>query len=137
MLALLADVLALDEDVVWAVDVADGMAALLVNLLLNHAQQLVYLPGMAVNRASAGYRGMGKTDAKEGAVRQEEHVRGQVADQVVGVVGLALGGGAQDRCDQAAGVGFVQGHEHQPGVRCGRARPGCARGRGRTGSRSR
>lgn len=68
LLALLADVLALDEDVVWAVDVADGMAALLVNLVLNHGRQLVYLPGMAVNRASAGYRGMGKTDAKDATV---------------------------------------------------------------------
>ncbi|MEV0375673.1 IS110 family transposase [Streptomyces sp. NPDC050636] len=68
LLALLADVLAIDEDVVWAVDVADGMAALLVNLLLNHGQQLVYIPGLAVNRAAAGYRGAGKTDAKDATV---------------------------------------------------------------------
>jgi transposase len=68
LLALLADVLALDEDVLWAVDVADGMATLLVNVLLNHGQQLVYISGLAVNRASASYRGMGKTDAKDAAV---------------------------------------------------------------------
>ncbi|CAM5585600.1 IS110 family transposase (plasmid) [Streptomyces viridifaciens] len=68
LLALLADVLALDEDVVWAVDVADGMAALWINILLNHGQQLVYIPGLAVNRASAGYRGTGKTDAKDATV---------------------------------------------------------------------
>ncbi|MGW6412831.1 IS110 family transposase [Streptomyces vinaceus] len=68
LLALLADVLALDEDVLWAVDVADGMAALWVNVLLNHGQHLVYIPGLAVNRASAGYRGMGKTDAKDATV---------------------------------------------------------------------
>ncbi|MEU6654916.1 IS110 family transposase [Streptomyces sp. NPDC046900] len=68
LLALLAEVLALDEDVVWAVDVADGMAALLINVLLNHGQHLVYIPGLAVNRASAGYRGMGKTDAKDAVV---------------------------------------------------------------------
>ncbi|MEU1420686.1 IS110 family transposase [Kitasatospora sp. NPDC005751] len=68
LLALLADVLALDEDVLWAVDVADGMAALLINVLLNHGQQLVYIPGLAVNRASAGYRGTGKTDAKDAVV---------------------------------------------------------------------
>ncbi|MFI6472977.1 transposase [Streptomyces sp. NPDC050516] len=61
LLTLLADVLALDEDVVWAVDVAEGMAALWINVLLNHGQHLVYIPGLAVNRASAGYRGMGKT----------------------------------------------------------------------------
>lgn len=68
LLALLGDVLALDEDVVWAVDVADGMAALWISVLLNHGQQLVYIPGLAVNRASAGYRGTGKTDAKDATV---------------------------------------------------------------------
>jgi transposase len=68
LLSLFADVLALGEDVVWAVDVADGMAALWINLLLNHGQQLVYIPGLAVNRASAGYRGTGKTDAKDAIV---------------------------------------------------------------------
>ncbi|GLV88477.1 IS110 family transposase [Streptomyces lavendulae subsp. lavendulae] len=68
LLVLLGDVLALDEDVVWAVDVADGMAALWINVLLNHGQRLVYIPGLAVNRASAGYRGMGKTDAKDATV---------------------------------------------------------------------
>ncbi len=68
LLALLADVMTINEDVVWAVDVADGMAALWINLLLNHGQQLVYIPGLAVNRASAGYRGTGKTDAKDATV---------------------------------------------------------------------
>lgn len=68
LLSLLADVLDIAEDVVWAVDVADGMANLLINVLLNHGQQLVYIPGLAVSRASAGYRGMGKTDAKDAAV---------------------------------------------------------------------
>ncbi|MFD7667598.1 IS110 family transposase [Streptomyces sp. NPDC059788] len=68
LLALLVDVMAIDEDVVWAVDVADGMAALWISLLLSHGQQLVYIPGLAVNRAAAGYRGTGKTDAKDATV---------------------------------------------------------------------
>jgi transposase len=68
LLVLLADVLALGENVIWAVDVADGMATLWISLLLNHGQQLVYIPGLAVNRASAGYRGTGKTDAKDATV---------------------------------------------------------------------
>ncbi|WP_413805788.1 IS110 family transposase [Streptomyces sp. OE57] len=68
LLSLIGDVLELGEDVVWSVDVADGMACLLVNLLLNHGQTIVYLPGLAVNRASAGYRGLGKTDAKDARV---------------------------------------------------------------------
>lgn len=65
---LISDVLKLGEDVIWAVDVADGMASLLVNILLNHGQTIVYLPGLAVNRASAGYRGLGKADAKDARV---------------------------------------------------------------------
>ncbi|MFE2186272.1 IS110 family transposase [Streptomyces sp. NPDC059455] len=68
LLALLADVLALGQDVAWAVDVADGMAALWINVLLNHGQHLVHIPGLAVNRASAGYRVMGKTEAKDATV---------------------------------------------------------------------
>ncbi len=38
------------------------------NLLLNHGRQLVHIPGLAVNRAAAGYRGTGKTDAKDATV---------------------------------------------------------------------
>jgi transposase len=68
LLALLGDVLELSQDVVWAVDVSDGMAALWVAVLLAHGQHLVYIPGLSVNRASAGYRGMGKTDAKDATV---------------------------------------------------------------------
>jgi hypothetical protein len=37
-------------------------------LLLQRGQRVVYLPGIAVNRASAGYRGEGKTDAKDAAI---------------------------------------------------------------------
>lgn len=40
-----------------------------------------------------------------------------MVDQVVGVVGLALGGGTEDGSDQAAGAGFAQSHEYQPGPR--------------------
>ncbi|MEZ0070527.1 transposase [Streptacidiphilus sp. MAP12-20] len=70
LLELIGEVLALAEgdEVVWAVDVADGMAALWVGLLLNHGQKIVYLPGLSVNRAAAGYRGMGKTDARDAHV---------------------------------------------------------------------
>jgi hypothetical protein len=48
LLALLGDVLDIGEDAVWAVDVADGMATLLINVLLNHGQRLLYIPGLAV-----------------------------------------------------------------------------------------
>jgi transposase len=53
---------------VWAIDLAGGPASLLIALLLQHDQRVVYLPGIAVNRATAGYRGEGKTDAKDAAI---------------------------------------------------------------------
>src|SRR5829696_762204 len=55
-------------DPVWAIDLAGGSASLLIALLVQHGQRVVYLPGIAVNRASAGYRGEGKTDAKDAAI---------------------------------------------------------------------
>jgi transposase len=64
LLQLLADVLTLADEVTWAVDMADGGAALLVN----HGQELLYIPGRAVNRATDGYWGEGKTDARDAFV---------------------------------------------------------------------
>ncbi|WP_406409315.1 IS110 family transposase [Streptomyces sp. NBC_01643] len=68
LLRLLADVLVLGDEVTWGIDLADGGAVLLIDLLLNHGQLTLYIPGVAVNRASEGYRGEGKTDAKDAAV---------------------------------------------------------------------
>lgn len=34
-------------------------------MLINHDQQLLYIPGRTVHHASAGYRGSGKSDAKD------------------------------------------------------------------------
>jgi hypothetical protein len=45
---------------VWAIDLAGGSASLLIALLLQRGQRVVYLLGIAVNRATAGYRGEGK-----------------------------------------------------------------------------
>ncbi|GGT40840.1 IS110 family transposase [Streptomyces chromofuscus] len=68
LLKLLADVLALGDEVTWGIDLADGGAALLIDLLLNHGQHTLYIPGRAVSRASEGYWGEGKTDAKDAAI---------------------------------------------------------------------
>lgn len=56
------------DDVTWAIDLADGPAALVIALLIEHGQRLLYLPGVAVNRISGAYRGEGKTDAKDAAI---------------------------------------------------------------------
>ncbi|MFJ7497947.1 IS110 family transposase [Streptomyces sp. NPDC097727] len=73
LLELLADVLALGDDVTWGIDLADGGAALAIAILLNHDQPVHYISGRAIHRASESYRGEGKTDAKDAAV---------IADQI-------------------------------------------------------
>ena len=64
----IATVIAIARHVTWAIDLADGSAALVIMLLLSQEQRVVFLPGIAVNRATAAYRGEGKTDAKDAAV---------------------------------------------------------------------
>jgi transposase len=56
------------RDLTWAIDLADGAGALMIALLLHRDQPVFHLPGIAVNRAAAGYRGEGKTDAKDAAI---------------------------------------------------------------------
>ncbi|MDF3294429.1 IS110 family transposase [Streptomyces sp. RB6PN23] len=68
LLQLIGDVLAISTDVLWAVDLNHGGAALLIGLLLSHDQPMAYLTGLAVHRASATYKGEGKTDAKDAFV---------------------------------------------------------------------
>ncbi|MEU3461231.1 IS110 family transposase [Streptomyces sp. NPDC006733] len=68
LLQLIGDVLAISTDVLWAVDLNHGGAALLIGLLLGHDQPVAYLTGLAVHRASATYRGEGKTDAHDAFV---------------------------------------------------------------------
>lgn len=62
------DALAVAERVTWAIDLADGPAALAITMLLLAGQRVFFLPGIAVNRAAAAYRGEGKTDAKDAAI---------------------------------------------------------------------
>ncbi|MER7841886.1 IS110 family transposase [Streptomyces sp. NPDC096040] len=70
LLQLIGDVLDLagGRSVTWAMDMTGGEPALLIELLLNHGQELVYIPGIAVNRATDSYRGAGKTDARDAKV---------------------------------------------------------------------
>lgn len=55
-------------EVTWAIDLNHGGAALLITLLVAAEQRLLYIPGRAVYHASGGYRGDGKTDAKDAAI---------------------------------------------------------------------
>ena len=55
-------------DLTWAIDLAGGGAALLITLLLDASQRLLYIPGRSVYYASGAYRGDAKSDAKDAAI---------------------------------------------------------------------
>src|SRR5215210_147709 len=65
---LIDEALALAEEVLWAVDQPGGSAALLLGLLWERDQRVLYIPGLTVNRASDAYRGESKTDARDARV---------------------------------------------------------------------
>lgn len=65
---LLAEASGLADELVWAVDLSNGCTALLLALLWANHQQVVYVPGRAVNRAADGYPREGKTDARDARV---------------------------------------------------------------------
>jgi transposase len=56
------------DDVRWAVDLTCASAALLLALLINAAQPVVYVPGRVVNRMSGAFAGEAKTDARDAEV---------------------------------------------------------------------
>jgi len=62
---LIDEVLFLAEEVVWAVDQPGGGAALLLALLRERNQRVLYIPGLTVDRARDAYRGESKTDARD------------------------------------------------------------------------
>jgi transposase len=70
IVALVAEVveLAAGEGVVWATDLNRGGAGLLIAVLVARDQQLLYISGRTVHHAAGGYRGDGKSDAKDAAV---------------------------------------------------------------------
>ncbi|WP_406257351.1 IS110 family transposase [Streptomyces chartreusis] len=62
--------------VTWALDMAVGGPGLLIAMLVNHGQELVCIPGIAVNRASDSCRGAGKTDDRDARVIADQaHMR--------------------------------------------------------------
>ena len=70
LLELITAVLALagGDQVVWATDLNAGGAALLIALLVERGQRVLYIPGRIVHHAAATYRGDGKTDAKDARI---------------------------------------------------------------------
>jgi transposase len=65
ILRLIDEALSLAEEVVWAVDQPGGSATLLLALLWERNQRVLYVPGLSVDRARDAYRGESKTDARD------------------------------------------------------------------------
>jgi transposase len=65
---LIDGVLSLAEDVVWAIDQPGGGAALLLALLWERGQRVLYMPGLTVDRSRDAYRGESKTDARDARI---------------------------------------------------------------------
>jgi transposase len=65
---LIDEALSLAEEVIWAVDQPGGSAALLLALLWERNQRVLYIPGLTVDRARDAYRGESKTDARDARV---------------------------------------------------------------------
>ncbi|ULD38992.1 IS110 family transposase [Rhodococcus qingshengii] len=55
-------------ELLWAVDLNRGGAALVIGLLAARNHPVAYLTGLMMHRAAAGYRGEGKTDARDAFV---------------------------------------------------------------------
>jgi len=68
LLKLIDEALALAEEVIWALDQPGGGAALLLALLWERNQRVLYVPGLTVDRARDAYRGESKTDARDAHV---------------------------------------------------------------------
>src|SRR5919107_2489344 len=68
LLALIDEVLSLADEIVWAVDQPGGGVALLLALLWERNQRVLYVPGLSVDRARDTYRGESKTDALDACV---------------------------------------------------------------------
>jgi transposase len=68
ILRLMDEVLLLAKEIVWALDQPGGGAALLLALLWERNQRVLYVPGLTVDRARDAYRGESKTDARDAHV---------------------------------------------------------------------
>ncbi len=69
---LIDEALLLAEEVLWAVDQPGGSAALLLALLWERNQRVLYVPGLSVDRARDIYRGESKTDARDAYVISDQ-----------------------------------------------------------------
>jgi hypothetical protein len=97
-------------DVVWALDMNSGSAALLVTLLAATGQRLLSVPGRLVNRMAGAFAGEGKTDAKDArTIAQTARLRGDLTeitlpDRIVGDLQVLTARRADLMADWVRGV---------------------------------
>jgi transposase len=72
ILKLIDEALSLAEEVLWAVDQPGASAALLLALLWERDQKVLYVSGLTVDRARDAYRGESKTDARDARLIAEQ-----------------------------------------------------------------
>src|SRR5215203_5676825 len=85
ILRLIVEALSLAEEVHWAVDQPGGGAALLLALLWERGQKVLYVPGLSVDRARQTYRGESKTDARDARViADQSRMRSDLGELALG-----------------------------------------------------
>ncbi len=66
---LIDEVLSFADEIVWAIDQPGGGAVLLLGLLWERGQRVLYVvPGLTVDRSRDAHRGESKTDARDAHV---------------------------------------------------------------------
>lgn len=74
----------------WTIDQPGGGAALLLALLWERNQKVLYVPGLTVERARDAYRGESKTDAKDAyVIADQSRMRSDLAELALGEGELA------------------------------------------------
>ena len=91
LLALIEEVFSLAEEVLWATDQPGGSAAaLLLALLWEKGQKVIYVPGLTVDRSRDAYRGESKTDAKDAhIIADQARMRRDLGELLPGEEALA------------------------------------------------
>ena len=99
-----------DGEVMWALDMTSGSAALLVALLTATGHPVASVPGRLVNRMSGAFTGEAKTDARDArTIAETARLRGDLApvtmpDQVVGDLQVLTARREDLRADWVRGV---------------------------------
>ena len=90
LLTLIEEVFSLAEEVLWATDQPGGSAALLLALLWEKGQKVIYVPGLTVDRSRDAYRGESKTDAKDAhIIADQARMRRDLGELLPGEEALA------------------------------------------------